>query len=99
MVLNIVGIKEILEKNNTYIKETFYVTEIGIFGSFIRREQKDGSDIDILVEFEKGHKNFFNYMKLKYYLEELLGKEVDLVIKGAVKPRLRQRIFSEVEYV
>ena len=97
--MNIVEIKEILEKNNTYIKETFYVNEIGIFGSFIKGEQKDRSDIDILVEFKKGHKNFFNYMRLKYYLEELFGKEVDLVIKVAVKPRLRERIFSEVEYV
>lgn len=97
--MNIVGIKEILGKNNTYIKEAFYVNEIGIFGSFSKGEQKDRSDIDILVEFEKGHKGFFNYARLKYYLEELLGKEVDLVIKGAVKPRLRERIFSEIEYV
>jgi len=92
-------IKEILEKNNTYIKETFYVNEIGIFGSFIRGEQKNRSDVDILITFKKGHKDFFNYMKLKSCMEELFGRKVDLVIKKSLKPRLKQRILNEVEYV
>ena len=88
-----------LEEKKEYIKRVFHIREIGIFGSFIRGEQSASSDIDILVEFEKGHKDFFNYMRLKFYLEELLGRNVDLVIKNAVKSRLRERIFSEVEYV
>ncbi|HEC67275.1 MAG TPA: nucleotidyltransferase [Candidatus Desulfofervidus auxilii] len=88
-----------LEEKKVYIKRVFHVREIGIFGSFIRGEQTESSDIDVLVEFEKGHKDFFNYMRLKYYLEELLEGKIDLVIKNAVKPRLRERIFSEVEYV
>ncbi|MCC6545488.1 MAG: nucleotidyltransferase family protein [Nitrospirae bacterium] len=91
-------VKKILIENITYIKETFYVKEIGIFGSFVKGTQKSKSDIDILVIFEKGHKDFFNYIRLKYYLEEQLGRRVDLVIKEAVKPRLRQTIFNEVEY-
>ena len=57
------------------------------------------SDIDILVTFERGHKDFFNYMRMKNYLGELIGLEVDLVIKDAVKPGLRDKIFREVEYV
>ncbi|KFD40753.1 hypothetical protein DK28_0200980 [Peptococcaceae bacterium SCADC1_2_3] len=88
-----------LEENKEQIKRVFHIKEIGIFGSFIREEQTASSDIDVLVEFEKGHKDFFNYMRLKYYLEELLGRNVDLVIKNAVKSRLKERIFSEVEYV
>ena len=95
-------VKEIgkkLQEKKDYIKRVFHVREIGIFGSYIRGEQTASSDIDILVEFEKGNKDFFNYMRLKYYLEELLEKEVDLVIKNAVKPRLKKRIFSEVKYV
>jgi len=91
-------VKKILIENITYIKETFYVKEIGIFGSFVKGKQKAKSDIDILVIFEKGHKDFFNYMRLKYCLEDLLGRRVDLVIKEAVKPRLKQKIFNEVEY-
>ena len=88
-----------MEEKKAYIKRVFHVREIGVFGSFIRGEQTASSDIDVLVEFEKGHKDFFNYMKLRYYLEELLQRKIDLVIKNAVKSRLRKRIFSEVEYV
>ena len=88
-----------MEEKKVYIKRVFHVREIGVFGSFIRGEQTASSDIDVLVEFERGHKDFFNYMKLRYYLEELLQRKIDLVIKNAVKPRLRKIIFSEVEYV
>ena len=92
-------IKKIFEKEKNYISKNFYVKEIGIFGSMVRGEQREESDIDILVELEKGHKDFFNFMKLKYYLEETLGRKVDLVIKNAIKPELKERIFKEVEYV
>ena len=88
-----------MEEKKVYIKRVFHVREIGVFGSFIRGEQTASSDIDVLVDFERGHKDFFNYMKLRYYLEELLQRKIDLVIKNEVKPRLRKRIFSEVEYV
>ena len=99
--MNIVEIKKILEKNNKYLRQTFHVMETGIFGSFVKEEEKtdNDSDIDILITFRKGYKDFFNYMRLKYYLEDLLGREVDLVIKEAVKPRLKERIFREVKYV
>ncbi len=97
--MNIVKIKQKLKNNDNYIKETFYIKEIGIFGSFIHGKQKADSDIDILVEFNKGHKDFFNYIRLKYYLEEIIGHKVDLVIKGAVKSRLKEKILNEVEYV
>ena len=97
--MDISEIRRKLEEKGAYIRKTFHVNEIGIFGSFTRREQRIKSDIDILVEFDKGYKDFFNYMRLKYYLEELLGKEVDIVMKGAIKPRLQERILREVEYV
>jgi len=99
--MNIVEIKKILEKNNNYLRQTFHIRELGIFGSFVKGEEKidNDSDIDILITFRKGYKDFFNYMRLKYYLENLLGREVDLVIKEAVKPRLKERIFTEEQYV
>lgn len=99
--VNIIEIKKILEKNNNYLRQTFHVKELGIFGSFVKGREKanNGSDIDILITLGKGHKDFFNYMRVKYYLEDLLGREVDLVIKEAVRPRLKERIFREVEYV
>jgi len=97
--MNILEMKKLLEENKTFIKERFFVTELGIFGSFVRGEHGNTSDIDILVSFRSGHKDFFNYIRLKYFLEELLKRNVDLVIKGAVKKRLRKKILNEVEYV
>ncbi len=75
------------------------VKRIGLFGSFIRSEQKEASDIDILVEFEKGMKTFDNYMELKFYLEKLLNCNVDLVIADALKPQIRSYVVKEVEYL
>jgi predicted nucleotidyltransferase len=88
-----------LEEHKEFIKSKFHVTEIGLFGSFVSGENTAGSDIDILVDFKKGHKDFFNYMRLKFYLEKILEREVDLVMKGAVKPQLKENIFSQVQYV
>jgi predicted nucleotidyltransferase len=85
--------------NKPYLKKVYHIKEIGVFGSFIRGEQTESSDIDLLVEFEKGHSDLFNFIRLKDYLEELLGRKVDLVTKKAVKSRLRERILSEVKYV
>lgn len=92
-------IQKRLRENKNFLKSKFHIIDIGLFGSFATEENTVESDIDILVEFQKGHKDFFNYMRLKKYLQELLGREVDLVLKGAVKPRLKERIFSQVQYV
>ncbi|HNR65298.1 MAG TPA: nucleotidyltransferase domain-containing protein [Atribacterota bacterium] len=93
--------KRIISKHYPYMKENFKIKEIGIFGSFVKNKADidDISDIDILISFKKGHKDFFNYMRLKYYLEVILGRKVDLVIKDAIKPRLREKILQEVKYV
>jgi len=93
--------KDILEKikkHSLEIKKKFKVKEIGIFGSHIKGKAKKRSDVDILVEFEDGHYTFDNYMDLKFFLEELLRYN-DLVIKRALKERLKPYILSEVIYV
>ena len=97
--MNIVDLKAKLEDKKDHLQKVFHIKEIGLFGSFVKGAQSRKSDIDVLVEFQKGHKDFFNYMRLKYYLEEMLGREVDLIIKGAIKPRLKEKILNEVVYV
>jgi predicted nucleotidyltransferase len=92
-------IKEKLRAYKPIIKERFKVKNIGIFGSFARGEQTLKSDIDILVEFDKEGKTFRNYMELKYFLEDLLDLEVDLVMIGAIKDELKETILKEVQYV
>jgi hypothetical protein len=69
------------------------VRELALFGSYARNEARDDSDVDFLVEF--GVKSFDHYMDLKELLESLFGKRVDLVLKGSIKPRLRERILGE----
>lgn len=88
-------LKQLLMKHKSEIKERFGVKNLYIFGSYVRGEQTPESDIDILVEFEKGKKTFRNYMGLKFYLEELFEKKVDLVIKEAVRKELKKNIYGE----
>ena len=76
----------------------FGVKNVGVFGSYVRNEQKNNSDIDILVEFEAGKKNFDNYMDLKFFLEDLFACKIDLVIKEAIKPALKEYILGSVNY-
>ncbi|MCF7870914.1 MAG: nucleotidyltransferase family protein [Candidatus Omnitrophica bacterium] len=78
--------------------ENYGVKRIGLFGSYIHSLQNNKSDIDILVEFYPAKKSFDNYMELKFFLEKLLHRKVDLVIKESLKPRIRAYILNEVAY-
>lgn len=92
--------KEAIKRINANVEhiKKFGVGKIALFGSFARGEQHANSDIDILVEFEHGKKSFDNYMELKFFLEEVFGRDVDLVIKEAVKPALRHSIIDGAVY-
>jgi predicted nucleotidyltransferase len=70
----------------------------GLFGSFVRGEQDDQSDIDLLVEFEPGRKDFKNFMRLSDFLEEKLGRKVDLLTHESLSPHFGPHILREVEY-
>ena len=85
-----------LEKNRETIR-SFGVRRLGIFGSYARDEQKEGSDMDFLVEFDDA--TLQNYLDLKEFLAGLFGCPVDLVFSDTVKPRLRTTIFEEAVYV
>ncbi len=72
------------------------VRRIGVFGSFARGEERD---IDILIEFTEGGRSFDTYMGLKFFLEDLFGRRVDLVDRDAIKPALAPHILRSVRYV
>ena len=88
-------ILQIIEANREKIKG-FGVRRLGLFGSAARGEATEGSDLDFIVELE--NKTFDIYMDLKEFLEELFGCRVDLVMKDAIKPRLREPILTETVY-
>lgn len=96
-MLNYIEVLRKLEENMNDIRN-YGVNRIGLFGSFVRNEQTDKSDIDILVEFEKNNENFDNYMSLLFFLERLFSKKVDLVIYDNVREELKQEIFGSVKY-
>jgi len=78
------------------LAERFSVERIGIFGSYVRGDEKHDSDIDIIVELAEP--TFDNYMELKFELEEMLQRPVDLVMADSIKPRLKPIIEKEAIY-
>jgi uncharacterized protein len=95
---NFEEIKEIIKKHKDEFKEEYGLKEIGVFGSYVRGEQNENSDIDILIELEKpmGYVKFF---RLENALSHLLGVPVEIVTKKALKPHIGKRILQEVKYV
>ena len=91
-------IKEIVGKHKEELKKRFRVKEIGVFGSFVREEQRKGSDVDLLVEFQEPI-GLFDFLDLEEYLSKLIGMKVDLVSKGALKPVIGERILKEVVFI
>jgi predicted nucleotidyltransferase len=92
-------ILEILSLHKPELSKLFGVESIALFGSSVRGEFSPTSDIDLLVEFKKGNKDFFNFIRCKFYLEDIFKHKVDLVMKSAVKPRIKKEIFQQAEYV
>jgi predicted nucleotidyltransferase len=86
-----------LRSHKDEMNEKFGLVKIGLFGSYVRGEQREDSDIDLAVEIESSNK-FRSFFGLKAYLENALQKEVDLGIESSIKPVVRQYITEEIEY-
>jgi predicted nucleotidyltransferase len=84
-----------LREHAEEIRRRFLVRNLSVFGSFARDEATDSSDVDVLVSFDRPA-TFDIFMDLKFYLEELLGKGVDLVTDKALRPQLRKSIQEEL---
>ncbi|MBC7216945.1 MAG: nucleotidyltransferase family protein [Candidatus Caldatribacterium sp.] len=89
---------DILRKNVGELKRRFKVQEIGVFGSYVRGEENEKSDLDVLVAFQEPV-GLFAFLDLEEYLEELLGVKVDLVSRKALKPHIGKHILEEVVYI
>jgi uncharacterized protein len=98
VAMNLDDIRRVLKEHKTEVCRKYRVLEIGVFGSYVRGEQKERSDIDILVSFS-GIPDVFKYMELEEYLKRLLRRKVDLVRKEAIRPELKKRILKEAVYV
>ncbi len=87
-------IKNILARHKAKLRKRYSVKELAVFGSCVKGMSKKGSDIDILVEFEKPI-GFFDFLDLEERLEHLLGIKIDLVSKKALKPHIGKYILDE----
>jgi predicted nucleotidyltransferase len=91
-------LKDILAEHKQQLKDRYKVEEIGIFGSYVRKEQKKKSDLDVLVSFSETI-DLFRFVELENYLSDILDVKVDLVMKDPLKPRLKDNILNEAIYV
>lgn len=91
-------IKKMLQKHREEFREQYGLKEIGIFGSYVKGEQKEKSDLDMLVELEKPI-GFVRFMRIENALSQLLGVRVEMVTRKALKPHIGKRILQEVKYV
>ena len=90
--------EEILRQNKPELEKRFKVKEIGIFGSFVRGDQKEKSDLDVLVEFEEPV-SLLKLVSVENFLSETLGIKVDVIPKKDLRLELKQRILREVAYI
>lgn len=82
------------------LKNNFSVEEIGLFGSYVRGEENENSDLDILISLRTNHNiGLIKFNSLKEFLSDLLNIKVDLVIKDGIKPALKKHILDEVIYL
>jgi uncharacterized protein len=92
-------IKKLLAEYQTSFQE-IGVRKMGLFGSYVREQQHETSDIDILVDFEESAENFDNLMKLYDLLETIFKDEkIEIVTKNGLSPYIGPKILNEVEYV
>ncbi|SOD96742.1 hypothetical protein SAMN06269250_5472 [Spirosoma fluviale] len=98
MELNKQTVLQFIQRNREHIK-SFGVARIGLFGSFVRNEQRVDSDIDLLVDYEVGKASFRNLMDLAFFFEDSFHRKIELVTPSSLSERLKQYIAKEVEYV
>ena len=88
----------LITSNSARIRN-YGVSALGIFGSFARNEQNEQSDVDLLVDFETEKETYRNFIGLAYFMEELLGRKVEIVTRNGLSPYIGPHILKEVQNV
>lgn len=91
-------VKQQLLQIKPRLQQVYQVTELGIFGSYARQEQTEVSDVDVLIDYDQAP-TLFKLVELREDLSNVLGMKVDVVTKNGLKPRIRERVLSEVVYL
>jgi hypothetical protein len=88
-------IRQTLRDQLPALREEYKVKSLGVFGSYVRGENKPSSDLDLLVEFERAP-TLFGFVRLERHLTETVGIKVDLVMKSVLKSEIGKHILAEV---
>lgn len=91
-------IKKILDEQRSNLISTYFIKELGVFGSVARGEYTNTSDIDLLVKFTKPI-SMFKFIELENHLSQLFRMKVDMVTDKALKPAIKSDVLKEVIYV
>lgn len=97
MGTSLLEIQQHLHDHWKELKENYAVKDLAVFGSYVRGESSEQSDIDILVEFTKPP-GIFKFLELEEYLGDILGVDVDLVSKKTLKPYIGKHILQEAAW-
>jgi len=93
--ITLTKLKEMLHQQLPLLVERYQVRSLGIFGSYVRQEQRPDSDLDLLITFDEPP-SLLGFIELENYLTDVLGVTVDLVMRDTLKRRIGKRILSEV---
>ena len=96
--MGIIEIKKILKKNKAELANKYPISEMGVFGSYVRNEQTPQSDIDILIDFSAPI-SLFEFLDIEEELSKLISLKVDLVSRKALKPFIGKQILKEVQLI
>jgi uncharacterized protein len=89
-----------INQNKPLLRERFHIVKIGLFGSFAREEQKEGSDLDLIIEFDENTQNLFDLKRqIKDFFWNSLEVDVDICREKYIKPRFKDSILKETIYV
>jgi len=97
-VTSLEEIKEVIEQHRPELRREFHVDKIGVFGSYARGNQKKRSDVDFLVTFDTSI-SLFTLSGLYIYLQEQLGRKVDVVPFNSLRPELRKYVLKDLIYL
>lgn len=85
---------QLLRRHLPLLAEKYHVESFSVFGSYVRHEQRSGSDVDVLVTFRETP-SLLKFIELENFLSDVMGVKIDLVMKDALKPHIGRRILSE----
>jgi len=93
---DIARMKRILRSHLPELRARYNVQSLGLFGSYVRGNQRKRSDLDVLVEFGEGSLSLLDFVGLENHLGDLLGVKVDLVDKSGLKPGIGKHVLQEL---